>query len=294
MKINAIEIINVLIVVFLFFILKRKRDVTTLLLVLFVYGTLHFSYSVVALGANDVTKLLVLLHIEGSGVLATLSTLILLGVSSVLLSRRAYGAFVVSSREERQIAINILLIMAVILGGYIFNTRPDDWLQLKNVISIEVMLALLLIGFFGLIGSRAVHVEAFYSWGVGGLFILGFSNLISLYEVLSKDSWAGTLESSGAMVYRASSILFNPNLYGFWASLMYLGWAYGLHQYTSRWKMMVSGMILASVSIYLSGARSAGFLLLAVLILSSLLWKGRLHTCPCASRRSCCAKGCVR
>ena len=80
MKINVFELTNVLLVIFLFFILTRKRDVATLLMVLFVYGTLHFAFAAIALTTNGSASLFTALHNEGGGVLAKLSNLSLLGV----------------------------------------------------------------------------------------------------------------------------------------------------------------------------------------------------------------------
>jgi hypothetical protein len=101
-----------------------------------------------------------------------------------------------------------------------------------------------------------------------------------MYEVLARHSWAGTLESSGAYVYRASSVLFNPNLYAFWASLVYLACAYGMHAHREQRRMLLLGMVLASTAIYLSGSRSAGYLLLAMLFLPPLLVRERGQWLP--------------
>lgn len=280
MKISSFEMANVLIVILLLFILTRRKDVTTILMVLFVYGTLHFGFAAIALATNESASLLIALHREGGGVLAKLSTLLLLGVSFVLMSMNAYNAFLLSQRNVKKIVLYILLAMTIIFFGYILNIRQDDWLQFKNVISIEAMLALLLIGFIAASGAHAIDVAKVYSWSLGGLLILGGTVCIATYEVFDHQSWAGTLESSGTMVYRASSILFNPNLFGFWASLVYLGCGYGMYAYKEHRKMMLWGMVLAATAIYLSGSRSAGYLLLGILFIASLLMKQRLRWVP--------------
>ena len=278
---NAIEAVNVLIVIVLLFILIRKRDVATLLLILFVYGTLHFSFSAIALATNESANMLIAMHKEGGGVLAKLTALLLLGVVFVLLSWHAYKAFFLSQWSEKKIVIHILLVMVAILCGYYFSIRHGDWLQLKNVISIEAMLALLLIGFLGTIGRHTLNVTKLDSWGLGGLLILGVSDCVAFYEVFKHQSWAGTLESSGAMVYRASATLFNPNLFGFWASLVYLGCAYGMHAHKEYRKMMLWGMVLASIALYLSGSRSSGYLLFGVCFITMALRNNdRFHWLP--------------
>ena len=280
LTINVFELANVLIVISLLFIIIRRRDVTTLLLVLFVYGTLHFGFAAIALTDTESASLLIALHNDGGGVLAELATLSLLGVVFVLLSRYAYRAYLLSHGREKKVILHFLLVMGALLCGYILNIRDGDWLQLKNVISLEAMLAFLLIGYLGAIGAHTLNVAKAYSWSLAGLLILGVAVCIAFYEVFNHQSWAGTLESSGAMVYRASSVLFNPNLFGFWASLVYLGCAYGMHSCKEYRRLMLCGMVLASIGIYLSGSRSAGYLLLGILFISTVLLKERLRWVP--------------
>lgn len=280
MKFNAIEIINVLIVILLLNVILRRRDVATLLLALFAYGTLHFSFAAIALATHESASLLVELHTEGSGALAELSTLSLLGIVLAMLSMFAYDTWLRNRTSGRKVVLHILLAMGVVFCGYLLNLRQGDWLQLKNVISIEVMLSLLMVGFLGATSIDRLNAAKIHAWMVGGLLILCVTDCIAIYEVFAQQSWAGTLESSGAMVYRASSILFNPNLFAFWASLVYLACAYGMHEWKECRGIMLWGMFLAAVAIYFSGSRSVGFLLLGALFFSSVLLKGRANWLP--------------
>lgn len=269
-----------LLVIFLFFILTRKRDVATLLMVSFVYGTLHFGFGAIVLAAKESASLLIALHNEGGGVLAKLSTFSLLGVVFFFLSVRAYHVFWLSERGDKKIVLYIIVVMGALFCGYILNIRDGDWLQLKNVISLEVMLAFVLIGFLATKDVQTKNVAKYYPRLLGGLLILGVADCIAFYEVFNHQSWTSTLESSGAMVYRASSVLFNPNLFASWASLVYLGCAYGMHSRKEYRRLMLWGMVLASIGIYLSGSRSAGYLLLGILFISTVLLKERLRWVP--------------
>ncbi len=280
MKFNVIEIINVLIVILLLNVILRGRDVATLLLALFAYGTLHFSFAAIALATNESASLLVELHTEGSGVLAKLSTLSLLGIVLAMLSVLAYDAWAQNRKKSRKVELHILLAMGIVFCGYLLNFRQGDWLQLKNVISIEIMLILMTVGFLGATSIDRLNAVKVHAWVVVGLLILCATDCIAIYEVFAQQSWAGTLESSGAMVYRASSILFNPNLFAFWASLVYLACAYGMHEWKEYRRVMLWGMVLASVAIYFSGSRSAGYLLLGMLLISAVLLKGRSRWLP--------------
>lgn len=277
LNINPFEIANLLLAILLLSMLVLKRDVTTLLLVLFVYGTLHFGFAAISLTTHESLSMLVALHNEGGGMLAKSATLSLLGVIFALLGVHAYKAILLGQGSENKIIFHLLLVMGALLCGYIFNIRQGDWQQLKNVISIEAMLAFLLIGYLGAIGAHTLNAAKIYSWGVAELLTFAAIDGIAIYEVFSHNAWSSFEESSGAIIYRASSILFNPNLFGFWASLIYLGCAYGMYAYKQHRKMMVLGMVLASVAIYLSGARSTGYLLLGVLFIPALFLKRRFH-----------------
>lgn len=278
MSINAIEMINILVVICLLIVISSHRDTRILLLGLFLYGTFHFSYSTIALTSQDYTNQWTVLHSNGSGILAESSALVLLICVFLLLSKHAYQQFIVSDKSDKKATYLIFLVLIVTLFGYFFNVRIDDWAQLKNVLSMMALFVLLIIGSLGLMGKevKPLNINKIYFVCVGGLLFLLIDSL-AIYEVFTHRSWAGTLQSSGDMVYRASSTLFNPNLFGLWASLVYLGCTYGFYEYTHNRKIMICGMILASIAIYFSGSRSAGFILLATLCLSTLLLKERLR-----------------
>lgn len=268
---NASEILNILIVIVLFYILKRKNDVATLLWVLFVYGTLHFGFASISLTTAESKSTLTALHNSGGGVFAKSATILLLSVVFVLLSKRAYLAFLLNQNKEKRIALFVAFVMCALFSGYTLNFRAGDWLQLKNVISLEAMLVLIMIG---ILASNSEHFENEKKasiWWLYGLLVLIIVDGIAIYEVFTHSSWAGTLQSSGEMVYRASSILFNPNLLAFWASLVYLGNSYGFHAYKRHQKIMMASMILVSIAIYFSGSRSSAYILLAMLFIPALL-----------------------
>jgi hypothetical protein len=286
MQINAFEIINLIIVLCSILLIKWQKDVITLLLILFFYGTLHFSFATIALvtkgplNLSDPVNLLNRLHAEGGGILAKLSSLSLLGVIFVLLSRQAFDSWVMKSWSKTKVELHILLVMATILCGYIFNIRYGDWLQLKNIISIEMILFLLLIGYVALAGIHTYNVNFTYSWCMSGLVILFIADCFAFYEVFYQQSWAASPNGSNEQVWRANSILFNPNLFAYWAALVYLACSYGMHAYKNHRKMMLWGMVSASIAIYLSGSRSAGLPLLGVLFISMWLMKERLRWVP--------------
>lgn len=137
MKINLIELANVLVVIVLLFQLTRKRGTISLLVVLFVYGTLHFGFASIALATNESAKLLIALHNEGGGLLAKLSSLSLLSVAFVLLAKKAYSAYWVCLPGEKKITGAVLVAITFLALGYAFNLRQGDWLQFNNFVSLE-------------------------------------------------------------------------------------------------------------------------------------------------------------
>lgn len=267
---RVIEILNVCAAVVLLMFVVRRNDAIAMLLALFVYGTLHFGFAAIALAYNDPARLLIELHIEGGGILAEISAFVLLGIVFTRLSVLAYDSWSRNQLGETKVVSYTLMVMGILFCGYLLNIRPNDWLQFKNFVSIEALLLLLLLGYLGVKGGARVR----HSWAVvGGLILLLITASIAICEVVTQSSWASTVESSGTTVYRASALLFNPNLLGFWASLVYLGCAYSLHACKEYRRWMLWGMILSSVVIYFSGSRSAGYLLLSTLLISTMLIK---------------------
>lgn len=279
MKINAFEIINLIIVMCFVLLVKRHRDPVTLVVILFFYGTLHFSFGAIAFFIEGV-NFMNLLHTEGGGVIAKFSALFVVGGGLVLLGKPSFNSLLINHFREKGVVFYLLLIMAAVFGGYALNARQGDWLQFKNVVTIEAMLAFILVGYVALVGVRTYNSSLVYRWCIAGLAILFIADGIGFYEVYSGQSWAATPISTGEMAYRACSILFNPNLFGYWASLVYLAFAYGMLAYNYNRKIILSGMVLASVAIYLSGSRSVALLLFGLLFISGLFLKERLRWLP--------------
>jgi hypothetical protein len=278
-KINAFEIINLIIVMYFALLAKRHRDPVTLVVILFFYGTLHFSFGAVAFLTEGV-NFMNLLHTEGGGLIAKFSALLVVGGGLALLGQLSLNSLLINHFREKGVVFYLLLVMAAVLGGYVLNLRQDDWLQLKNVVTIEAMFAFILAGYVALVGVRTYNSSLVYRWCIGGLAILFIADGIGFYEVYSGQSWAATPISTGEMAYRACSILFNPNLFGYWAFLVYLAFAYGMLAYNYDRRIVLSGMMLASVAIYLSGSRSVALLLFGLLFISGLFLKGRLRWLP--------------
>jgi hypothetical protein len=163
--------------------------------------------------------------------------------------------------------------------GYLINYRHNDWLQFKNIISIEVLLLALILGARALIANPEFSkIRWIYFFT---LILLIFSCVVSVYEVTNAKSWASTVQSSGIIVSRASASLFNPNLLGFFGSLVYLAFAYGWNKWPSlRWESMFLGLFFSTLLVYYSGSRSAAYVLMPCLFIPVLLLGLRSQLIP--------------
>jgi hypothetical protein len=273
MQVNLIEILNVVLALFLL-VAAISRNSGGLLTAFFAYGSLYFLYSAIPLIMGTPLDEISAMHVVGvgGGVLVKLSTIIFLLVMFVALGIRAIRFIEIDKRLQLYFGV----VMAIVFMGYLNNLRIGDWLQLQNVVGVEGMLALVLLGYMGLRGDmHGWNIKRAHLYVINGVLVIAVS--IAFYEVFSQRAWAGTVPSSGIVVHRASrasSIFFNPNLYAFWSSLIFLGCAYGMHEYAKYRKSMFFGMSMASIGIYFSGARSASFLLLGVLFFCAVLIKG--------------------
>ncbi len=102
MGVNYLELVNVFIAAALLIAIFCNKGNVTMLLALFVYGTLHFSFAVILLVAADHPKSLRGLHIEGSGWLAKASALSILACVFYMLSRRAYSGYLFCGSDGRE------------------------------------------------------------------------------------------------------------------------------------------------------------------------------------------------
>lgn len=265
MAIRSWEAINVVFAA-LFIFAAARSDKMTVPYFLFAYGSLHFSYAAIPLFAGAPITELIKIHLEGSGVLAHISSLLVLAAAFIFLISRSSGY----SDKDKKLRDQFAVVLAAIVIGYLANLRPDDWLQFKNTVAMLIMLALTIL----LIPSQnKFDWQANRTMVIAIVWILAGMLFIASYELYSLRSWASFGDSSGAIIYRASSLLFNPNLYGMWCALLALGFAFLFHQGSgTRWILLMA-MTIAFAGIYLSGSRSAGFLLLIIFFAIALLMK---------------------
>jgi hypothetical protein len=279
MHLELFELFNIFVAGVLIYQVLRNQEIEKELFFLFLYGSLHFGFSAFTMVAYDSSQRLSVMHTRGGGVLANLSALSVLTVVLVLWIKRVAGLLPDVSEVDRRMIFHFVLSMLLFAVGYLLNFRTNDWSQLKNVLAYEAMMFLLLMGCLCGGNRQNLSFKNIRLRNHSGLALLILVNIVGIYEVFWRHSWAWTAENSGDIVYRASGLLFNPNLLAFWSSLIYLGCSYCLHAYHLRRYEFIFGMVLSSFAIYLSGSRTFGYLLLAAIFITMVPVKTKISWC---------------
>jgi hypothetical protein len=94
---------------------------------------------------------------------------------------------------------------------------------------------------------------------------------VALWELLSVRAWAGFILESREFLQRASSLLFNPNVFGFWCAQVAIFSAYLYHSHSCSTKFSFLMLVLSSFGVLLSGSRSGLTLSLCVMGFASIL-----------------------
>lgn len=258
MTIRFWEVINVVLAVSFIFGAWR-RDIKTILFFLLVYGSLHFFYAAIPMLTGMPVGEIAKIHHEGSGILAQVSSVAILAMSVWILIFRT-----INYPNKDATLLSVFTVVLIAIGvGYLINLRLDDWMQFRDVVISDVMLVLMMLlsqnqnRFEWQTDQTKVYVV---------VWMLAVMLSIAFYELYSLRAWACFADSSDEIIYRASSLLFNPNLYGMWCALLALGFSYLYHQNIGPRALMLLAMIMAFAGIYLSGSRSAGFSSLLLLV----------------------------
>ena len=109
------------------------------------------------------------------------------------------------------------------------------------------------------------------------MLLVFFSVVIAFFEVYTGKAWATFFNSSGQKVIRASSFLFNPNLYAMWCGCAIIFFSYLYHSRKSdeHSSLFLVGVFIAGVGVFLSSSRGFCYLIVVALFLSLVLLRGR-------------------
>lgn len=152
--------------------------------------------------------------------------------------------------------------------GYVLNAKVTNGLWVQDVLSSFAALACCF-SFISMLStvrkdSLQATLAATIPWLV--LFI-GMADLLGLYEIVSLQAWATYQNYQGLIVYRASSLFFNPNWYGAWLILAAVLLTYSYEEKAAPRSLVLLGMVFVGAGLFLSGSRAA----LSIAVVASLI-----------------------
>lgn len=262
---------NVILILLSIYYLFIKKEVGSVLIVLFIYLTLHGGYAVYAATIADGINTMNYLHYQSSDLGAKLlggGFLIYLMVLLYIRSKKA--GLKVRTNSSLKLNTFFLLVIYIIAMGYgiknILDTNPGFlFLGFKETLFSVFMWAFAFI----IIPSLKVTFKYWDDFNQDVVIIisilLGLMIPIGIYEIMSGMVWAGTGTS-----LRISGTLFNPNVLAFWCSLMLLFISFMFHIQKISRLTLFSLMTIVVFDIILTASRGTGVILPFIILFSSL------------------------
>lgn len=164
-----------------------------------------------------------------------------------------------------------LLLAALIISTAGFALHIENYsLQWLIDASSQIAFIVLLAYFLILIPrNRRITIPPFASTAIDIIVLLTVT--AALCEVLTGRANAVYARADGMIVYRASGLLFNPNLFGAWLVFVYfLKWNANLQKAEPAWRHLAVN-VLIGLGMFLSGSRGAmiGFIAAAGIVVAS-------------------------
>jgi hypothetical protein len=236
-----------------------KRDPYTLFFSLLLYVTLHYGYSILAIfwpqnfyvlreSTQTGAKL------TGIGFLIFIMSMLLWRYRKLLVKRVFIGV-------NKLVGLSCLLWVSAVIIYWIIKVLSNEFptpLTIQNIFSTG-SLCIFSLGFGGVLPQQpqitTERLEKFCR--VIAIFIF-LIVLIATYEMITLHAWGGAFRlESTEYVWRASSILFNPNLLGFWCVFVAVFAGYIFHKKSLPPILPITIIILCGLGIFLSGSRSS-------------------------------------
>lgn len=259
-SINCYEITNIILVIILLWIFNTRK-ISPLVLIM-AYVPLHFSFSVFYFFGDNA------LHEIGTGGIGMLSACFMLIVTYAFLFRRNWPYLLKEKWLLGSWAVSVLMM------GLGYGISHES--HMGNFVAMLAMTTLAMLG--------ALEIKYRYSSGqicvikrdiLACMFpILLFSAVVGIYEVVTFHAWSAFLDSQERLILRASSIFFNPNVFGLWVMLASLIFSFAYQARVTSAYWAICGMVLAYVAIYFSGSRGAAYSLVAILGFVFLMLQG--------------------
>lgn len=265
-SINYYEITNIILVIILLWIFN-VRQISPLVLIM-AYVPLHFSFSVFYFFGDNALQRLNILHEIGTGGIGMLSACLMLIATYALLLLRNWPYLF-----KEKLLLGSWGASGLLMGlGYGICQVS----HMSNFVAMVAMTTLAMLGAFEIKYRYSSDQVCIMKRDIlACLFpMLLFSAIVGVYEVVTYHAWSAFLDSQERLILRASSILFNPNVFGLWAMLASLIFSYAYQARVTSAHWAICGMVLAYVAIYFSGSRGAAYSLAAILGFIFLMLRG--------------------
>ncbi len=277
---NLVVWANVALALVLFAFMVRSRfSVSSILLALIFFMTLHHGYAVLPLLFDQGLSYASSIHFNALFLPKVVGALFLTGVTFAVLWRykAALSGLLRLVHLRVPIALAALFLISAVLVftfGESSSLAAFDLLAMMGLLALSMAVGVLLLE--GKEKKQSVLATLYFPITALSILVAG----IAFIEVISHSAWAVFPLRDGRLVYRASSTLFNPNMLGLWSVAIVLLGTYAWDgACRSRWVAVIL-MLSGAVCIFLAGSRSS--LLLSVIVLcglSLLRWKsGELLT----------------
>jgi hypothetical protein len=228
---------NLLWILGLIYYLRIRKNIGAVMVAMLMYLSLHGGYAIFAAATGDGINTLNDLHYQRSDPGVKLVGACFLVYCSILLLFRMQNPLS-SLRQGVPCQLGVYFLLALFLAFMVYGAvnlpgiAPE---KMQTVLKESVFATGMWIGTILFAVAIRQGVDYFSSrrreW-LAALMILAVVMLIGgFYEIITGVVWAGTYYVTG-FSYRASSTLFNPNVLGFWCSLLvalislifHLGW----------------------------------------------------------------------
>ena len=265
---------NIIIAVTLAILVYNNKNWLAIFIALFLYSSLHYSFF---LDHSDVPLLPKLI----GGIFVMSAYIYLFTLSDTKTTLHVLQSNIILRRS-------LLLLCFFVITNIIYwvivliDNRPPPLLVIKTFIfsSITWLFACLSAGI--VLTCKITITDKFRKQIVNWMSILlTAATVVAVIEIWYGLSYARSLDHNIALVYRANSFLYNPNVFGLWISLyiMIIAFFYNLKFYSKN-KLMAL-MFMAALSLVLTGSRTAFLtclIMLSILFITHLFQKGKFSS----------------
>lgn len=246
-----------------------RKDVRWIAFLLFLSSVIYFLPSVVMLFDGSTIEEILSMRTSGAP-----SSVKVMAVVAVL----ACTALLVRSAPLTALFRPLPVLLGIALfAGMLTQSAPIQPSQLINTLSLIGMLCVITASSNALVhGARdwATDPDAMGRFFVSLLLLIGLAVGVGFYEIAFERAWASFYSSDEQVVMRASSLFFNPNLFGLFCILLSIFFAFHWHttpEHARPHPALAPGIFLAGLGMYLASSRSMGYLLLLFFISTCLL-----------------------